>query len=143
MKPQKDKNSVIDKWGEVSCSLGWVAVPTLLLFSQKELKITASELNVLMNLIVHWWEKSEKPFPSQAAIAYRTGLSVKTIQRALSNLEKKGLIIKISTPRSNVVTKGKNLYDLSPLIEELDRVSPKILESMISRKKRMVIYNAK
>lgn len=143
MKPIKDKNSVIDKWGKASCSLGFVAIPTLLLFSQKELKITASELNVLLNLIVHWWEKSKKPFPSQAAIAYRTGLSVKTVQRALGSLEKKGLIIKIPTLRSNAATKGKNLYDLSPLIKELDRVSPNILESMISRKKRMVIYDAK
>lgn len=131
---------MIDKWGDRSCSLGWVAVPTLLLFSQKELKITSSELNVLLNLIVHWWEKSESPFPSQGAIAYRTGLSLKTVQRALANLEKKKLIIKTATSRSNSVTKGRTLYDLSPLVSELDKVSIRVLESMASRRK-MVIYN--
>ena len=131
---------MIDKWGDRSCSLGWVAIPTLLLFSQKELKITSSELNVLLNLVVHWWEKSESPFPSQGAIAYRTGLSIKTVQRALSNLEKKKLIIKTATSRSNSVTKGRTLYDLSPLVSELDKVSIKVLDGMTSRRK-MVIYN--
>lgn len=141
MKPIIEKNSVVDKWGARSCSLGWVAIPTLLLFSQKELKITASELNVLLNLVVHWWEKSKNPFPSQASIAYRTGLSVKTVQRSLTNLERKGLIIKIATPRSHEVTRGRNYYDLSPLVDELDKISPKILSDITSRK-RMVIYNA-
>ena len=136
----REKSSMIDKWGDRSCSLGWVAIPTLLLFSQKELKITSSELNVLLNLVVHWWEKSESPFPSQGAIAYRTGLSIKTVQRALSNLEKKKLIIKTATSRSNSVTKGRTLYDLSPLVSELDKVSIKVLDGMTSRRK-MVIYN--
>lgn len=132
---------MIDKWGDKSCSLGWVAIPTLLLFAQKELKITSSELNVLLNLIAHWWEKSQSPFPSQGAIAFRSGLSIKTVQRALSSLEKKGLITKTPTPRSDTVTKGRNLYDLSPLVNELDKVSGKILGNMTSRK-RMVIYHA-
>lgn len=140
MKNIREKSSVIDKWGDRSCSLGWVAIPTLLLFSQKELKITSSEMNVLLNLVVHWWEKSESPFPSQGAIAYRTGLSLKTVQRALASLEKKKLIIKTATSRSNVVTRGRTLYDLSPLVAELDRVSIRILDSMTSRKK-MVIYH--
>jgi predicted transcriptional regulator len=140
MKNIREKSSVIDKWGNRSCSLGWVAIPTLLLFSQKELKITSSEFNVLLNLIVHWWEKSESPFPSQGAIAYRTGLSLKTVQRSLASLEKKKLIIKTATPRSNMVTKGRTMYDLSPLVAELDRVSPRILDSMTNRRK-MVIYH--
>lgn len=137
----KEKNSVVDKWGNRSSSLGWVAIPTLLLFSQKELGITSSELNVLLNLVVHWWEKSKYPFPSQGAIAHRSGLSLKTIQRALNGLEAKGLIIKEHTSRSNFVTKGRNIYDLSPLIEKLDKVSPKVLGEMMMRK-NMVIYNA-
>lgn len=141
MKPVREKNSMIEKWGDQSCSLGWVAIPTLLLFSQKELKITSSELNVLLNLIAHWWEKSQSPFPSQGAIAFRSGLSIKTIQRALNSLEKKGLIIKTPTARSNAATKGRNLYDLSPLVEELDKVSGRVLANMTSRK-RMVIYHA-
>ena len=133
------ENSILDKWGENACSLGWVSVPTLLLFSQRELNITSSESNVLMNLFVHWWNRSEKPFPAQEAIAYRAGISVKTVQRALNDLEEKKLIIKIPTPRSNLMTKGRNFYDLTPLIEKLDKVSVKVLRELNSRK-NMVYY---
>nr|WP_181717829.1 helix-turn-helix domain-containing protein [Psychrobacter sp.]QJS05787.1 transcriptional regulator protein, MarR family [Psychrobacter sp.] len=142
MKSNSNSNSIVDKWGETSCSLGWVAIPTLLLFSQKELSITASEMNILMNLVAHWWEKSKKPFPSQGAIAYRTGLSIKTVQRSLGSLEKKGLISKTPTPRSNFLTRGRNMYDLSPLVSRLSEVSEKVLEDMTSRK-NMVTYDGK
>lgn len=133
------ESSITDKWGENACSLGWVSIPTLLLFSQRELNITPSELNVLMNLFMHWWNRSEKPFPSQEAIAYRAGISLKTVQRALNDLEEKNLIAKIPTPRSNLTTKGRNLYDLNPLIEKLDKVSVKVLSELSSRK-NMVYY---
>lgn len=141
MRVAKENNSIKDKWGDNSSALGWVAIPTLLLFSQKELGITSSELNVLLNIIVHWWEKSKYPFPSQGAIAYRSGLSLKTVQRALNSLEAKGLIKKEPTARSNAITKGRNIYDLSPLIDKLDKVSPKVLGNMMLRK-NMVIDNA-
>lgn len=136
---QTSDNSILAKWGEKSCTLGWVSIPTLLLFSQRELSITPSELNVLLNLFLHWWERSEKPFPSQEAIAYRAGISLKTVQRALNDLEEKNLIIKIPTPRSNPTTKGRNLYDLTPLVDKLDKVSVKVLQELNSRK-NMVYY---
>ena len=121
------KQTILDKWGEEACSLGWVSVPTLLLFAQKDLNISASELNVLMNLLMHWWNKSEKPYPSQSAIAFRSGLAPKTVQRALHSLEDKGLINKTSTARSNNITRGRNYYDLTPLVDRLNVISPLIL----------------
>lgn len=125
-----DKKTILDKWGEEACSLGWVGVPTLLLFAQKDLNISSSELNVLLNLLMHWWNKSEKPYPSQSAIAYRSGLAPKTVQRALHSLEDKGLIGKTSTARSNNITRGRNYYDLTPLVERLNRISPIILSRL-------------
>lgn len=124
------KKTILEKWGEEVCCLGWVSVPTLLLFSQKELNISASELNVLMNLLIHWWNKSDKPYPSQKAISYRSGLALKTIQRALHSLEDKGLISKISTARSNNITHGRNYYDLMPLVNSLNNISPVILNRL-------------
>lgn len=141
MKKDIKSSSITDKWGLRASSLGWVAIPTLLLFSQRELKITSAEMNVLLNLIVHWWEKSENPFPSQAAIVHRTGLSLKTVQRALTSLEKKKLIVKIATSRADPITKGRTMYDLSPLVNELDKVSVKILEGLKERR-NMVVNDA-
>ncbi len=136
----KKSSSIFDKWGEKSCSLGWVSIPTLLLFSQKELNINASEFNVIINLISHWWDKDQAPFPSQKAIAYRTGLSLKTVQRSLATLEDKELIKKTYTLRSDKKTKGRILYDLTPLVDKLDKVSDNIIHEMKERKTMVSYY---
>ena len=133
------ENTLLSKWGKYSCSLGFTAIPTMLFFAQRELNISSTELNILLNIFIHWWDKTDKPFPAQGAIAYRTGLSVKTVQRALSDLEEKGLIIKTPTPRSNKKTKGKNLYNLMPLVEKLNEISPRILHGLKERK-NMIEY---
>jgi hypothetical protein len=43
--------SFIEKWGKVTSQLGFVSVPTALLFAQSDLRINALEMNVLMNLL--------------------------------------------------------------------------------------------
>lgn len=48
---------ILEKWGEEACCLGWVSVPTVLMFAQSDLKLSSSELNVLLNLLMHWWGK--------------------------------------------------------------------------------------
>ncbi|WP_257223467.1 hypothetical protein [Acinetobacter sp. YH16052] len=51
------KYSFIDKWGETTSQLGFVSVPTALLFAQADLEINALEMNILLNLLMHWWNK--------------------------------------------------------------------------------------
>lgn len=131
---------ILEKWGEEACCLGWVSVPTVLMFAQSDLKLSSSELNVLLNLLMHWWGKDEKPYPSQAAISYRSGLAPKTVQRALHSLEAKGLIGKISTARSNSVTRGRNYYDLEPLVKKLNQMAPIISNRL---KKNQEIHSVK
>lgn len=104
------------KWGDQISNKGWVAIPTSLFFNQKRLNINSLEMNVLTNLIMHWWDKEKPPYPSQAAIANRIGVSVRTIQRALDELAKKGIIEKQSSSVFNPVFKGRNVYNLEPLV---------------------------
>lgn len=128
-----EKQSVIQKWGEETCESGWVSIPTVLLFAQNELNISSTEMVVLLNLLVHWWTRSSKPFPSQTGIAFRTGLTPKTVQKALHEMEKKKLLAIHKTARSNLVTGGRNLYDLSPLVERLSIIAPAINERLKGR----------
>lgn len=53
----KKSDNFDEKWGEETAKHGWVAVPTTLFFAQQALGINALELNVLLNLIMHWWNK--------------------------------------------------------------------------------------
>ncbi|MBC6802410.1 MULTISPECIES: helix-turn-helix domain-containing protein [Acinetobacter] len=122
--------SFIEKWGKVTSQLGFVSVPTALLFAQSDLRINALEMNVLMNLLMHWWDKDQYPYPSQKAIAFRVGVSSRTVQRVLKELEDKELIKRELSSRTHKVFKGRNVYNLDPLIEALETLTPTIQERL-------------
>lgn len=128
------KQSLVDRWGVDACKIGWVGIPSVLLFAQSDLKISSTEMVVLLHLLLHWWDKNSKPYPSQAAVAHRSGLSPKTVQRALHQLEKNKLIAITNTARSNTRTRGRNYYDLTPLVEKLSDISP-IIEERLNQKR--------
>ena len=88
------KTAFKDKWGEETSAVGFIPFPSTLIFAQAELKLTPMEVNVLLNLLVHWWEKDKFPYPSQKAIAYRIGVSTRTVQRIL--LDSRELLEKLS-----------------------------------------------
>jgi DNA-binding MarR family transcriptional regulator len=93
--------------GKVTSQLGFVSVPTALLFAQSDLRINALEMNVLMNLLMHWWDKDQYPYPSQKAIAFRVGVSSRTVQRVLKELEDKELIKRELSSRTHKVLREK------------------------------------
>ena len=120
------KSTFKQKWGPETSSVGFTPFPSTLLFAQAELGLTPIEMNIILNLLVHWWEKDKYPYPSQKAIAYRMGVSSRTVQRTLLDLEEKKLIIRLRTSRENKVYRGRNIYNLEPLIETLKILSPRI-----------------
>jgi len=94
------KHQTQEKWGDVvgkGARKGFTIVPELLLKHQGDLKITAIEMNVLINLIAHWWYAERQPFPSDQKIADRMGVNARTVQRAMASLEEKRLIDRNAT----------------------------------------------
>jgi predicted transcriptional regulator len=122
------KSSFNDKWGDTTSKLGFVPFPTALIFAQDELKLSSIEVNVLINLLVHWWSADQYPYPSQKAIAFRMGVSTRTVQRTLAGLEEKDLIIRQKTSMENKKYKGRSIYNLEPLVKTLDAISPRMME---------------
>ncbi|MDC5277832.1 helix-turn-helix domain-containing protein [Acinetobacter kookii] len=114
------------KWGVETAKHGWVAVPTSLFFAQEKLGLSPLEFNVLLNLIMHWWDKKKLPYPAQAAMSHRIGVSVRTIQRTLDSLVDKKIIEKKPSSIHNPVFKGRNLYDLTPLVHLLSNFSQEL-----------------
>ena len=129
-----EQNSLEKKWGKEGLSLGWVAVPSSLLILQKTLGIEPVAMNVLFNLIASWWETSKYPYLSQNVIAGRIGTSKRTVQRAIRELENLRLIEVKRTTVTHPVFKGRNVYDLSPLVETLIKLSPELKKRMSSMK---------
>ena len=97
---------------------GFVAVPSLLLRSQARLGLTCVEVVVLANILMHWWKMSEWPYPRLSVIANRMTASSRTVQRAVQNLEDKGLMKRLP---SEPLTTGRVVrrFDLSGLVERL------------------------
>lgn len=111
------------KWGKDLSSRGWIAVPVTLVLSQKKLGVSAMELNLLLNLLLHWWDKDKSPYPSQIAMANRIGVSVRTVQRTLNSLVKKDLISKITIQIGDDLSiKTRNAYNLEPLVKKLNLI---------------------
>jgi len=123
-----------EKWGQEALGMGWTAIPTTLIFLQDQLKITPLGMNILLNLVAHWWDANEKPYPAQESLASRMGVSKRSIQRELNSLIGQGLISKKQSSTSHPKYRGRNSYDLAPLVKMLKEFSPSLVAAM--KKKR-------
>jgi DNA-binding MarR family transcriptional regulator len=84
------------------------------LLHQHELGITSRELNVFLNIFMHWHEADRLPFPHTSTIARRMGLAQRAVQNTVNSLKKKGLIDKVRERRTDPIR-----YDVRPLLSKL------------------------
>ena len=109
------------RWGSaVTHALtGYTAVPDVLIRSQRELRLSRTEMVVILNLLMHWWHGDGKwPYPRISTIAGRMGVTRRTVERAIKSLESKGLIIHLEGevgPTGLMVRR----FDLSGLVSKL------------------------
>ena len=129
MKNTRSEADLEAKWGPGALSLGWTPVPTALLFLQADLGLNPVDMNILINLLSHWWKASAKVYPSQDAIAKRIGVSKRTVQRSIDKMELLKIIEVQSTKRSSQY-KGRNVYNLKPLALLLDQTGPNVREKI-------------
>lgn len=111
------EQNLVAKWTRPVYERGWTAVPTPML-DLPALGLRPLTFVVLVQLISFWWEPDKKPFPSRARLAERLGVSVRTVHRAIGELEDMGLIE--SRPRTHASgANASNEYDLSGLVRRL------------------------
>lgn len=84
------------KWGPAVTGgrNGYQILPDALLRNQKRLGLTCTDLVVLVNILMHWWEQAPKrlPHPRPEQIASRIGTTPRTVQRSINRLTKAGLL---------------------------------------------------
>jgi len=129
--------SIQEKWGS-TLATGFVVVPTILLKRQADLELSAQEVVILLHLMAAWWHAKDLPYPRTATIAHRAGMSVRTVQRHLRDLENKGLIRCLRNQTANgrddlMVTR----YDLQGLVEKMRALpyAPKAEETQTEKEK--------
>lgn len=116
------------RWTKKVLEPGFTLIPSALLRALVRLHIGPNELSVLLQMIDHWWENDDMPFPSKKRLGERIGVSEKTIQRAVVRLETEGLIRR-SARHNRHGGQTSNLYDLTPLVEKLVPVAEDMLKA--------------
>lgn len=94
---------------------GFSPVPHLLMMHQHALKLTSAELNVYLNIFMHWYDAGRLPFPRSDTIAQRMGTSQRNVQRLINNLVKKGMILRMPGEKK----RDPKQYDVKPLLLKL------------------------
>jgi len=117
-----------DKWGAKVIALGFCILPSLLLRAQRRLRLSPTQLAVLIQLADFWWDAGRKPFPKKADLAQRLGLSDRQVQRYIAELEEAGFVKRIERRASH---RGKisNEYDLQGLVDKLAAIEPDFREA--------------
>lgn len=94
---QETSSQIREKWGTAVGKgglTGYLALPEVLIRGQHRLGLSSTEMMVLINILLHWWNVDRDPFPSNTIIAKRMGISPRTVQRACAVLEEKQLIVR-------------------------------------------------
>jgi predicted DNA-binding transcriptional regulator len=110
---------IADKWkGAVHEGSGWVAIPMSLLRMQTKLGLTATDMMVLANLLVHWWDPARAVYPRSSVIAKRMGVTKRTVQRSTEKMIRKGLMDRVK------LEDGKRGFQFTPLVDRLAKDIP-------------------
>jgi DNA-binding MarR family transcriptional regulator len=136
--PKKARRRAEDKWSPQVMKFGYTPLPNLLLRAQGKLGISPVQLNVLVQLAEHWWEADKDPHPAKDRIAGRMGKSPRQIQRYITQLEKKGMVKRVSRYFGRK-RQTSNFYSLDGLVAKLKAIEPeftKAAELERLRKKR-------
>ena len=116
--------TVNSKWGDAVAGgvTGFQALPDVLVRSQCQLKLSSTEMMVLINILMHWWKPDEWPHPRPEMIAGRMGVGLRTVNRALATLAERKLVRRLP---SEAVGKGPRIrrFDLSGLKKTLEDIA--------------------
>lgn len=139
--PQKVVKVADAKWGAAVMQAGYCMIPSLLLRAQNRLKLTSTQLAVLLQLCDFWWEEARKPYPSKETLATRMGMTARQVQRHLAALESKNMIQRVARFDTSNGGRGTNIYDLSGLVAQLQAIEPDFrkVEEGVKQSRRSVL----
>ena len=132
----KDRRRAEDKYGKAVMSHGFIILPNLLLEAQAHLGISPTAFNVLLHLVMHWWDASEAPHPAIKTIARRMRKSPRSLFRYFDELEEAKLIQREARYRG-LNAQTSSAYVLSGLAAKLKSVEPEIAKAKKFKGKRL------
>lgn len=114
------------KWGAKILQAGWTLLPSILLEKQHALGLRPIDINVLMQLLKHWWRADTMPYPAKETLALAMNVSPRTVQRSIALMERLGFVRRLKRPGPQ----GTNEISFDGLISRLE---PHALEAIEER----------
>ena len=121
-----------EKWGKINIEAGWTLIPNALLVHQATLGLTPMDLNIILQIARYWWKSESHPYPSKATLASSIGVTPRTIQKRIQEMEKAGFIQRVE--RRNAKGSKSNIYQLTQLASQLVPYSNDIVAERKARK---------
>ncbi len=110
-------------WGKAVYGNGYGAIPSILIQGQRGLRITPMQMNILIQLLGYWHEPTRKPFPSKKDLAKRMGVTDKTIQTNIRELEQAGYVMR-EQRKTSAGDWNTNIYHLDGLVAKIKALDP-------------------
>ncbi len=112
------------KWGGAVTGgdYGYQLVPDGLLRHQDALGLDPTDVVVLLNIAMHWWESEpdKMPHPRPVTIAQRMGASTRTVERHIARLCQRGLLEWLP-PEARADAPSVRKFRLTGLVKALER----------------------
>lgn len=116
-KPTAAENKAIEqRWGKDLVSAGWTAIPNVLFECSQQLELKHLDVVIIVHLAGYWWHAGNDPFPTKDTLANKIGVTPRTIQRSIAELEKKGYITRHART-SNLGGNLANSYSFEGIIK--------------------------
>jgi DNA-binding MarR family transcriptional regulator len=128
----ENEHKLVRKWGKLNMRAGFVGFPSAVIQFQDQLRLSSSELNVLIQIADFWWDPERHPYPSKGLIAKRMQMKPRSIQRIIAQLESRKLIARIARNYQEGGNKS-NEYRLTGLARAAEQYSKEIIDKFEKR----------
>ena len=114
------------KWGAAVTGgrNGYQLLPDVLVRHQVKLGLSCTDMCVLLNICMHWWENdpTNMPHPRPDQIARRLGTNSRTVQRSIAKMVRLDLIERMPVERT---AKGLLVrkFNLNGLLQQLKQIA--------------------
>lgn len=123
----KDKQLLLNRWGEDVIAEGWSGVPSILFKFQSRLGLANNHLVILLHLLDHWIGTNGEIRPEIKTIANRMGMSISRTRFLIAELESLGFLER--TSRYENKKQLANLYSLEGLVKKLKAFGPELRDT--------------
>jgi hypothetical protein len=121
------------KWGRLLMSAGYTVLPDVIFIFMHRLGLDEIDLTIVLNLGSFWWYAENLPRPAVGTIAERMHRDLRTIQRRIAAMEKRGYLLREQRRIKGHGSKA-NVYHLDGLIKAAERFAKERLEDIELRK---------